>query len=308
MILCPGCDLMIQHVFHHVFEKQDNAHCDMMRPYVAYIKEHAINKYAFTIAEELVEIAENDVNQETPYFILGTNIAGLTTFVSQIIGYLGYDNRMRAYGVRTAPVGTLNDTTNEHIIQACKYAITYTASKRLLTSRDIWHMCDSLPTTCAVCEAAQATQLQYVDNQCAVQLPSNRAYICEECTSAIGRMHTVAITKIFTFAAAHHLPGHPRLCQYTHGHEWRLEITVKAPVHPQTQMVMDFSNLKKFVNSTIIDKLDHNYVNEFIWNPTAENICAWIWDQLMHAGLKGIERIKLWEAPDSFAELLKTDY
>lgn len=113
--------------------------------------------------------------------------------------------------------------------------------------------------------------------------------------------HVVEITKIFRFAAGHHLPEHPRLCQYTHGHEWKLEVTVIDEVDPSTGMVLDFSTLKSIVSQNIIDVLDHNYINDILWNPTAENLCAWIIDELFMSGLNNICRVKLWEAEDSFA-------
>jgi 6-pyruvoyltetrahydropterin/6-carboxytetrahydropterin synthase len=68
-------------------------------------------------------------------------------------------------------------------------------------------------------------------------------------------------------------------------------------------MVLDFSDLKKFVNTYIVDVLDHNYINDVIYNPTAENICFWIWAELSRAGLKGLSSIKVWEAPNSIAEI-----
>lgn len=115
----------------------------------------------------------------------------------------------------------------------------------------------------------------------------------------------VQITRIFTFAAAHHLPYHKGLCRFTHGHEWKLEVTVADYKNPHTEMVLDFSDLKKAVNENIINKLDHNYLNDLMYNPTAENLCEWIWRKLSDVTGYPIYSIKLWESENSFAILDK---
>jgi 6-pyruvoyltetrahydropterin/6-carboxytetrahydropterin synthase len=73
-------------------------------------------------------------------------------------------------------------------------------------------------------------------------------------------------------------------------------------------MVMDFKELKDIMKTFIVDVLDHNSLNDFIEIPTAENIIVWCWEQLMFEGhLKGIEKISLWESPDSIAYMTKRD-
>lgn len=117
-----------------------------------------------------------------------------------------------------------------------------------------------------------------------------------------GKPHVV-ITKEFTFAASHALPYHKGKCRYIHGHEWKLLVSVKGAVNKQG-MVIDFGDLKKIVNEVIIDKMDHAYINALLFNPTAENLCFYIWNLLQYqGGLKGIEQITLYETPTSHAIL-----
>ena len=59
-------------------------------------------------------------------------------------------------------------------------------------------------------------------------------------------------------------------------------------------MALDFGDLKAIVNREVVDALDHRYLNDFIDNPTAENIAVWIWNRLREP-LAGLEEIELHE-------------
>ena len=125
-------------------------------------------------------------------------------------------------------------------------------------------------------------------------------------------------TKIFTFDAAHYLPGHSGLCQNLHGHRWTLEVTVKKPERAAItnmtppDMVMDFTQLKKIVKNKIIDVFDHSCINDNPeWpnglRPTAENMVEVIAEELVNTtGLSGwIYKLKLWETPTSYVTWTK---
>ena len=113
----------------------------------------------------------------------------------------------------------------------------------------------------------------------------------------------IILSKSFTFACSHALPFHEGNCKYLHGHEWKIEVFVHGAINDKG-MVMDFSDLKKAVNDSFIEKVDHSYLNTIIANPTAENICYHIWNVLQYeAGLKGIHAIQVWETPTSCASL-----
>ena len=88
------------------------------------------------------------------------------------------------------------------------------------------------------------------------------------------------IARSFEFQAAHHLPRHPGKCHRMHGHSYRLEVICEGPVDPDSGMVVDFADLRKWVESQVIDVVDHQVLNDFMENPTAENIVAWMWERL----------------------------
>jgi len=111
------------------------------------------------------------------------------------------------------------------------------------------------------------------------------------------------VTKLFEFEAAHHLPIESAgKCQHPHGHSYKLEISIKGEINPETGMIVNFSDIKKLVNEKIIELFDHSYINDFFKKlPTAENMGDWIWDYIKSAGYD-ICRIKLWETSDSYYE------
>lgn len=68
------------------------------------------------------------------------------------------------------------------------------------------------------------------------------------------------ISKEFRFEASHVLPKHSGKCSRLHGHSWKMVVSVKGPVNPETGFVMDYGILKDLVNSNIIDLVDHKHL------------------------------------------------
>ncbi|KAJ1913037.1 hypothetical protein H4219_005373 [Mycoemilia scoparia] len=113
------------------------------------------------------------------------------------------------------------------------------------------------------------------------------------------------ISRWETFSSAHRLHN-PRLSDETnrkifgkcnwpngHGHNYKVQVTIKGPIDPQTGMVINISKLK-VVLKQVIDTLDHQNIdkdiryfnNDEIRRPsTAENIAVYIW-LLVQKGLK----------------------
>lgn len=91
----------------------------------------------------------------------------------------------------------------------------------------------------------------------------------------------MTIFKVFTFEAAHRLPNVPALhkCGRLHGHSYRIELHVAGSALPPDCMVMDFAELKRLFAPTL-EKLDHHYLNDFIVNPTAEEVVRWVWNEV----------------------------
>ena len=113
------------------------------------------------------------------------------------------------------------------------------------------------------------------------------------------------VCKKVSFDAAHYLPNYPGKCKNLHGHTWILEVEVCGPVDVESGMVIDFAKLKKDVNDSIIDILDHTLLNDTIGNPTCELLLEWIWDVL--SNIYVLSRLRLWETPDSYAELRRDE-
>ncbi|MEO6836458.1 MAG: 6-carboxytetrahydropterin synthase QueD [Candidatus Tumulicola sp.] len=118
------------------------------------------------------------------------------------------------------------------------------------------------------------------------------------------------IRKHFRFEAAHVLPFHPGKCARMHGHSYRLEVAIRGPLQadgPGRGMIADFDDIKRIVREAAIDPLDHQTLNEFIDNPTAERIALWMWHRIEPA-LSGLDELVLWETSNSCAVLRKSDF
>lgn len=111
------------------------------------------------------------------------------------------------------------------------------------------------------------------------------------------------VSKEFTFEAAHFLTQYHGKCERLHGHSYKLRIVVEGPVK-EDGMVIDFIELKQFVKENVIDRYDHQNLNDFFENPTAEWVCKKIWEDLTSSAeaFKGVtlHEVTLWETNDSF--------
>jgi 6-pyruvoyltetrahydropterin/6-carboxytetrahydropterin synthase len=85
------------------------------------------------------------------------------------------------------------------------------------------------------------------------------------------------------FAAAHRLREYTGNCERLHGHNWRIDVVLRAPKLDRLGMVIDFRDAKRLIED-ILDGLDHQYLNELDafreLNPTTENIARTIFDAL----------------------------
>jgi 6-pyruvoyltetrahydropterin/6-carboxytetrahydropterin synthase len=123
----------------------------------------------------------------------------------------------------------------------------------------------------------------------------------------------VTAKKIFTFDAAHFLPGYVGKCANMHGHTYRLEITVSrvnagSKIESSNEgMIVDFAELACMVKDTILDQVDHKVLNEvFDFRPTSENLASYIYhllqEKLKCNSLK-LEKVALWESEKSCVEV-----
>jgi len=119
------------------------------------------------------------------------------------------------------------------------------------------------------------------------------------------------LTVLDDFSAAHRLPLSGGRCENLHGHNWKVEIEVRAEQLDESGMVIDFNDLKTIVRDVVQD-LDHTFLNEHIGfqaqQPTAENIAAYIYQQLealLPSERVTLQSIRVWESETSAASYCK---
>lgn len=88
------------------------------------------------------------------------------------------------------------------------------------------------------------------------------------------------VTKEFTFDSAHFLPNYYGKCERMHGHTYKLRVTVEGKLG-ENGLLIDFVVLKRVVKKQVLDKLDHQIINDTIEVASCENTAKWIWDQLV---------------------------
>jgi 6-pyruvoyltetrahydropterin/6-carboxytetrahydropterin synthase len=124
--------------------------------------------------------------------------------------------------------------------------------------------------------------------------------------------HQWLLAKEFRFEAAHKLPYHDGKCSRLHGHSWRGVVYVAGDTlvakGAKQGMVMDYSDIKKYLNPLLDNYLDHYYLNESMGleSPTSEEIAAWIYEKLEQAGLAGLTAVRIDETCTSICLYSKT--
>ena len=130
----------------------------------------------------------------------------------------------------------------------------------------------------------------------------------------------VAVTRTYRFSAAHFYydaalsqAENERLfgkCanRHGHGHNYRLEVTVRGPLQTGTGMAVDLAALDRGVEAGVLSWLDHRNLNLEVpffaeRQPTSENLALFAFEQL-RARLPGVEvaRVRVYESDDLWAE------
>lgn len=83
----------------------------------------------------------------------------------------------------------------------------------------------------------------------------------------------------FTVAAAHFLPRYEGKCKNLHGHNYKIRLHFSGLPHPESGMLIDFHEVERAF-APVFEKIDHRLLNDVIENPTAENLCMWVWEQV----------------------------
>lgn len=85
------------------------------------------------------------------------------------------------------------------------------------------------------------------------------------------------------FSGGHHLRNYPGNCEKPHGHNWKVQVTVRAGKLDELGMGIDFRSLKNHVKKVIGD-LDHSDLNDHPAfrdiNPSSEHIAMFIFNEL----------------------------
>jgi 6-pyruvoyltetrahydropterin/6-carboxytetrahydropterin synthase len=146
------------------------------------------------------------------------------------------------------------------------------------------------------------------------------------------------ITRRLEFDAGHRIPDHASQCRHLHGHRYAIEITLSGDIidaagKAVNGMVMDFGDVKAIANTHVVDKWDHAFlvyrkdtlIADFLAAipghktvifdhvPTAENLAREafrILDPLYQSSYGNhlrLERIRLYETPNCWADALRTD-
>jgi len=107
------------------------------------------------------------------------------------------------------------------------------------------------------------------------------------------------LTKAFYFEAAHMLPKVPptHKCARVHGHSYKVIVAVEGEVDPEVGWLYDHSRISDYMEP-ICKELDHRFLNDIpgLENPTAENLCAYLWKRL-EPHLPGLCEVIVEETP-----------
>jgi 6-pyruvoyltetrahydropterin/6-carboxytetrahydropterin synthase len=114
-----------------------------------------------------------------------------------------------------------------------------------------------------------------------------------------------------TFAAGHALRGYRGKCENPHGHNYKVRVRLAGETLDGVGLLYDFKDLKG-VMSEIIDRLDHQYLNDVEpfqeLNPSAENLARYFYQEANHklrAATDGRVRVKdvtVWETDTTTAK------
>lgn len=126
------------------------------------------------------------------------------------------------------------------------------------------------------------------------------------------------VTREFHFCYGHRLLDYDGKCKYLHGHNGKAVVTLEGPALDPRGMLMDFTDLKRGLQTWIDATIDHKMllhrddpvlkelqtrgepVVVMDDNPTAENIAKLIYDHAIAAGFPVVE-VTLWETENCCA-------
>ncbi len=145
------------------------------------------------------------------------------------------------------------------------------------------------------------------------------------------------ITRRLEFDAGHRIPNHNSQCKHLHGHRYAIEITLSGDIiategRSEQGMVMDFSDVKRIAQATVVDAWDHAFlvyrgdhaVCDFLNSlpdhktvildvvPTAEHLAQLAFKLLdsayrdTYANNLRLQRVRLYETPNNWADCTRS--
>jgi 6-pyruvoyltetrahydropterin/6-carboxytetrahydropterin synthase len=136
-------------------------------------------------------------------------------------------------------------------------------------------------------------------------------------------MMTIQLTRRVSFCAAHRYARAEwddqrnrevfGACSnpHGHGHNYRLDVTVQAPVDAVTGFSIDLRLLDVLLDEEVVRLLDHQHLNHAVAEfgeggvvPTCENILLWLWPRLSRRLPEAatLHRLRLYENDDLFVD------
>lgn len=100
-----------------------------------------------------------------------------------------------------------------------------------------------------------------------------------------------------------------------HGHNYVVEVTVEGDPDPITGMVIDLKYLKDVLEETVVDPMDHRFLNYEVSPfqtviPTPANIAREIWRRLeprLTSEAARLVRVRLFETADLYVDVTRED-
>jgi 6-pyruvoyltetrahydropterin/6-carboxytetrahydropterin synthase len=84
------------------------------------------------------------------------------------------------------------------------------------------------------------------------------------------------------FSSGHYLRNYKGKCENPHGHNYRVEVTLRGVTLDKAGLLLDFKDLKQ-VMRPVIERLDHQMLNDLApfteINPSAENLARFFFDE-----------------------------
>jgi len=109
------------------------------------------------------------------------------------------------------------------------------------------------------------------------------------------------------FAAAHQLRHYKGKCENLHGHNWKIEVTLRTTKLNEIGLAIDFKEIRSSLQE-VLEELDHHCLNDLPAfqqeNPSSEVIARWIFGEVarrMENDDLQVARVTAWESDDACA-------